>query len=162
MAGLILSLNRPLQCNGTLVAWQYCYRTTNGSAQITFQVWRPNGTSAYTRLHSTSLNKTFATASGATVCERVVASAQVTVRQSDVIGVLLPFSSANLTVGVLSPNGSVSTLRYIPANSTNNVQLRNTTNVTIAQLRSSLNASLMVYVELLGKHEGLLHHVCSV
>eukprot|EP00731_Ephydatia_muelleri_P018655 Em0011g695a len=150
VTGLFLALNRPLQCNGTLAAWQYCYRATNGSAQITFQIWRPNGTAAYSRRHSTSLNKTFSTASGAVVCERVVASTQVTVQPSDVIGVLLPFSSANLSVGVFSPNGSVSTVRYIPASSTNSAQLSNNTNVTLTQLNSSLNASLMVYVELLG------------
>eukprot|EP00731_Ephydatia_muelleri_P018659 Em0011g699a len=149
VTGLFLALNRPLQCNGTLAAWQYCYRATNGSAQITFQIWRPNGTAAYSRRHSTSLNKTFSTASGAVVCERVVASTQVTVQPSDVIGVLLPFSSANLSVGVFSPNGSVSTVRYIPASSTNSAQLSNNTNVTLTQLNSSLNASLMVYVELL-------------
>eukprot|EP00731_Ephydatia_muelleri_P035588 Em0138g5a len=131
VTGLFLALNRPLQCNGTLAAWQYCYRATNGSAQIKFQIWRPNGTAAYSRRHSTSLNKTFSTASGAVVCERVVAS-------------------ANLSVGVFSPNGSVSTVRYIPASSTNSAQLSNNTNVTLTQLNSSLNASLMVYVELLG------------
>lgn len=149
LSGLFLALNRPLQCNGTLAAWQYCYRATNGSAQITFQIWRPANNGTFSRQLSTPLSKTFSTAAGATVCERVVVSGSNSVQRSDVIGVVLPFNAANVTVGVFSTNGTLSPVRYIPANSTNSAQLNSTANVSQSQLSSSANASLMVYVELL-------------
>ncbi len=126
-SGLYLKINSPINCNGTVTAWHFCYHSqakkTNMDYVAQFAVYRPVE-HGYARLDGSCVTVMREIAGGELLCGTlpVKPDQQVVVSTGDVIGVCLSTNSRThqLRVASKTEDGGVAgafhgTVGYVPS-----------------------------------------------
>ncbi len=126
-SGLYLKINSPIDCNGTVTAWHFCYhshgKNTNRDYVAQFAVYRPVE-HGYARLEGSCVTAIREIAGGKLLCGTLTVKPdqQVVVSTGDVIGVCLSTNSRTQQLRVASKTeddgvtGAIhGTVGYVPS-----------------------------------------------